>query len=65
MKVTVVFPHREGVPSDFIIWEGSSNGKFSMKMAYANLEGDNWSEKDNLWTKIWEWNNSQSVKHLL
>lgn len=37
VKIVIVYPPQKAAPLDFVIWDSSSNGKFSMKSTYANL----------------------------
>lgn len=41
VKIATVYPPQGGALPDFVIWDSSSNGNFSAKLAYTSIEGEN------------------------
>lgn len=49
LKIAATLPPRLGSDNDMVIWQGTSNGNFSTKSAYALLEEGKWKKDDPMW----------------
>lgn len=65
VKVASICPPKDDAPPDYVLWSGSSSGEFTVKEAYNKLEEENWSERDSLWKKVWQWGGPQRIKNFL
>lgn len=61
LHIAAILPPQQNQDDDFILWNVSSSGKFSIKSAYKSLNPTPTLSMDAKWLKVWLWSGPQKI----